>query len=154
VIAVDAFSINRGETFQLEAPRPQWRPGKDVAGRVVRAADDGSGPGVGTRVVGHAAASGWAERVAIPASQLAVLPDTIEATVAAALPLAGLTALRLMRVAGAIAGTRMLFTGAAGGVGHYFTELAAAAGAEIDVVVSEPARGVRLRELGAHDVLT
>ena len=41
VIAVEAFSINRGETFLLEAPRPRWRPGKDIAGRVVRAAADG-----------------------------------------------------------------------------------------------------------------
>ena len=56
VIAVDAFSLNRGETYLLEAPRPGWRPGKDVAGRVVRAAADGTGPGVGTRVVGHPAA--------------------------------------------------------------------------------------------------
>lgn len=27
VIGVEAFSINRGETFLLEAPKPGWRPG-------------------------------------------------------------------------------------------------------------------------------
>ena len=41
VIAVEAFAINRGETFLLEAPRQGWRPGKDIAGRVVQAAAEG-----------------------------------------------------------------------------------------------------------------
>lgn len=37
VIEVAAFSINRGETFQLERPQDGWRPGKDIAGRVIEA---------------------------------------------------------------------------------------------------------------------
>jgi len=44
VIAVAAFSVNRGETFLLEDPPEGWRPGKDIAGRVVQAAADGTGP--------------------------------------------------------------------------------------------------------------
>jgi hypothetical protein len=36
LVAVDAYSINRGETLLLERPRPGWRPGKDVAGLVGR----------------------------------------------------------------------------------------------------------------------
>jgi NADPH:quinone reductase-like Zn-dependent oxidoreductase len=51
VVAVEAFSLNRGELLLLE--RGRRRPGKDVAGVVVRAAADGSGPAVGERVVGH-----------------------------------------------------------------------------------------------------
>jgi NADPH:quinone reductase-like Zn-dependent oxidoreductase len=150
VVAVEAFSINRGETFVLEKPRVAWRPGKDVAGRVVRAADDGTGPPVGTRVVGHPAASGWAERVAVPVRQLAVLPADVTVTVAATLPLAGLTALRLLRATGSLTGRRLLLTGASGGVGHFVTELASAAGAEVTVVVGSHERGQRLLELGAH----
>jgi NADPH2:quinone reductase len=42
LIAVRAFSINRGETFLLERPAAGWRPGKDVAGHVVRAAQRAS----------------------------------------------------------------------------------------------------------------
>lgn len=38
LIQVEAFSINRGETFLLEHPRDGWRPGRDVSGRVIRAA--------------------------------------------------------------------------------------------------------------------
>ncbi|MFE3450952.1 zinc-binding dehydrogenase [Nonomuraea sp. NPDC059194] len=155
LVRVEAFSVNRGETFLLENPRPDLRPGKDVAGLVVRAAADGSGPGVGMRVVGHPPCGGWAEYVAVPTHSLAVLPPAIGSTEAAALPLAGLTALRMLRTAGAVAGRRLLLTGASGGVGHYLTELAAAAGAEITVVTASPERGRRLAELGAdvvHDL--
>jgi len=100
VVEVAAFSPNRGETFLLERPRPGWRPGKDVAGVVVRAAADGSGPPAGARVVGHSEQGGWAEHVAVPTARLAVLPAEVPFAVAAALPLAGLTALRLARVSG------------------------------------------------------
>jgi NADPH:quinone reductase-like Zn-dependent oxidoreductase len=156
VVAVEAFSINRGETFLLERPAPHWRPGKDVAGTVVSAAADGSGPPVGARVVGHPPSAGWAVRAAVPTSALAVLPDGVDMVTAAALPLAGLTALRLLRAAAPLIGRRLLITGASGGVGHYVVELAAAGGTEITAVTATPSRGARLASLGAavvvHDV--
>ena len=153
VVAVRAFSVNRGETFQLEHPADGWRPGKDVAGVIVQAAADGAGPPEGSRVVAHPPSAGWAERVAVPTRQLSELPDGIEMTTGAALPLAGLTALRLLRVAGPVASRKLLMTGASGGVGHYFTELASAAGAELTVVTATQERGERLRSLGARHIL-
>ncbi|MEW2579427.1 zinc-binding dehydrogenase [Streptomyces syringium] len=155
LIKVEAFALNRGETFLLERPRPGLLPGKDIAGLVVQAAADGSGPGIGTRVVGHPAQGGWAEYVAVPTHSLAVLANGIDSVRAAALPLAGITALRLLRTAGSLAGRRVLLTGASGGVGHYVTELAVGAGAELTAVTATPVRGERLAELGAqvvHDV--
>ncbi|MGG2465040.1 zinc-binding dehydrogenase [Streptomyces sp. RGM 3693] len=149
LIKVEAFAPNRGETFLLEHPRPGLLPGKDIAGLVVQAAADGSGPGIGTRVVGHPAQGGWAEYAAVPTHSLAVLPDGIDSARAAALPLAGITALRLLRTAGSLAGRRVLLTGASGGVGHYVTELAVGAGAELTAVTATPVRGERLAELGA-----
>ncbi|MFD9355712.1 zinc-binding dehydrogenase [Streptomyces sp. NPDC060031] len=156
LVRVEAFAPNRGETFLLERPRPGLVPGKDVAGLVVQAAADGSGPSIGTRVVGHPAKGGWAEYVAVPTHSLAVLPDDIDSVRAAALPLAGITALRLLRTAGSVTGRRVLLTGASGGVGHYVTELAAAAGADVTAVSATASRGERLLALGAaavvHDV--
>ncbi|GHC73446.1 zinc-binding dehydrogenase [Streptomyces cinnamoneus] len=155
LIKVEAFAPNRGETFLLERPRPGLLPGKDIAGLVVQAAADGSGPGIGTRVVGHPALGGWAEYAAVLTHSLAVLPDGIDSVRAAALPLAGITALRLLRTAGPLTGRRVLLTGASGGVGHYVTELAVGAGAELTAVTATPERGERLAELGAevvHDV--
>ncbi|MGW0938745.1 zinc-binding dehydrogenase [Streptomyces sp. NPDC002666] len=152
LIKVEAFAPNRGETFLLEHPRPGALPGKDIAGLVVQAAADGSGPGIGARVVGHPAQGGWAEYAAVPTHSLAVLPDSIDSARAAALPLAGITALRLLRTAGSPAGRRVLLTGASGGVGHYVTELALGAGAELTAVTATPERGERLTQLGAHVV--
>ncbi|MEV5730845.1 MULTISPECIES: zinc-binding dehydrogenase [Streptomyces] len=152
LVKVEAFAVNRGETFLLEHPRPGLLPGKDIAGLVVQAAADGSGPGTGTRVVGHPAQGGWAEYAAVPTHSLAVLPDDIDSVRAAALPLAGITALRLLRTAGSLAGRRVLLTGASGGVGHYVTELAVGAGAELTAVTATRARGERLAELGARVV--
>ncbi|WP_026923217.1 zinc-binding dehydrogenase [Glycomyces arizonensis] len=153
LIRVEAFSVNRGETFLLEDPALGLRPGKDVAGLVVQAAADGSGPPAGARVVGHPPAAGWAEYAAVPTHSLVALQESVGAVAAAGLPLAGITALRLLRAAGAVAGRRLLLTGASGGVGHYFTELAAGAGAEITAVTATPERGARLAELGAAHVV-
>lgn len=149
LVEVEAISVNRGETFQLEAARPGWRPGKDVAGRVVRADPAGRGPRKGSRVVAHLDEGGWAERAVVPLNRVTELPDVVTSATAAALPLAGLTAFRLLRATGPVSGRRVLLTGASGGVGHYFVELAAAQGADVTVVVGTPSRAERLLELGA-----
>lgn len=152
LVAVEAYSINRGEIYLLEAPRAGWRPGQDVAGRVLVPAADGSGPSAGARVVGHAWAGGWAPRVAVATSSLAVLPGDVSSVVAATLPLAGLTVVRLLRAAGPLVGRRVLITGASGGVGHFVVELAVAQGAEVIAVSASAERGERLRALGAEVV--
>lgn len=153
LIQVEAFSINRGETFLLERPGRDWRPGRDVSGRVIRAAADGSGPAAGEQVVGHPQQAGWAQLAAVPSNALAVLPERVDVARAAALPLAGLTALRLLRASGAVAGLRVLLTGASGGVGHYLTELASATGASVTAVSASPERAERLLALGAAHVV-
>jgi NADPH2:quinone reductase len=66
IVAVQAFSPNRGETFVLERATPGFRPGKDIAGVVVKPAASGNGPDGGARVVAHLDHSGGAERVAVP----------------------------------------------------------------------------------------
>jgi len=154
VIGVAAFSVNRGETFLLERPEPGWRPGKDVAGVVVHAARTGVGPKVGERVVAHAESAGWAARVAVAVEKVATLPAQVSMQTAAALPLAGLTALPLLRVCGSLSSRRVLLTGASGGVGHYFVELVAAQGAAVTAVTASAQRGARLRELGATNVIS
>jgi NADPH:quinone reductase len=152
VIEVGAFSVNRGELTLLQLRPEDWRPGQDLAGTVVRAAADGSGPTEGTRVVAIAEGAGWSERIALPGNVVAALPDEVSFEAAAALPIAGLTALRALRVDGPVLGRRVLVTGATGGVGHLAVQLAVAAGAEVTAQVSGPDRGTQVRELGAHHV--
>jgi NADPH2:quinone reductase len=153
LLAVEAYSVNRGEILLLSGGRDD-PPGKDIAGRVLRAAADGSGPAAGTRVLAHVERGGWAEQVAVRADRLVPLPDHVTAEAAAALPLAGLTALRLLRAAAPAAGRRLLITGASGGVGHYLVELAAARGVRVTAIARTTERGARLRELGAEQVAT
>ncbi|MFJ4658425.1 zinc-binding dehydrogenase [Nocardia sp. NPDC088792] len=155
VIAVDAFSVNRGDFFALTGvygtdPEPGHIPGQDVTGRILQAAADGSGPAAGTRVIAHAAGGGWAERVAVTTDAIAELPEGLPATAAATLPLAGLTALRLIRRAGDLNGKRLLITGATGGVGHLVVELALATGATVTAVTATRERGQRLADFGAR----
>jgi NADPH:quinone reductase-like Zn-dependent oxidoreductase len=153
VVAPHAVSVNRGETFVLEQPPADWRPGKDVAGRVTAVGHGVEHLQVGQRVVAHPEQAGWAERVAVAVDRVALLPDSVDFATAAPLGLAALTALRLTRVTGPLAARRILLTGASGGVGHTFVQLAAAHGALVTAVTADPERGARLLELGAAEVV-
>jgi NADPH:quinone reductase-like Zn-dependent oxidoreductase len=129
VIAVKAFAMNRGELSLLAARPAGWRPGQDIAGVVVRAAADGTGPKEGTRVVALTDFGGWSEQAAAKTARCAELPDAVTFEDAASLPVAGLTALRALRVGGSLLGKRVLITGASGGVGSFAMQLARDAGA-------------------------
>jgi NADPH:quinone reductase len=152
IVAVRAFSINRGETHLLSA-RPGWRPGQDISGTVVEAAADGSGPPVGARVAALVDEAGWAERVAVPVSRVGLLPENVSFIEGATLGVAGLTALRTLRVGGSLLGSRVLVTGAAGGVGRFAIQLARLGGAEVTAVVGSAARREGLAQLGAAHVI-
>jgi NADPH:quinone reductase-like Zn-dependent oxidoreductase len=120
---------------------------------VVRAAADGSGPPVGARVVGFNGSGGWAQRRAVATENLAILPDSVDFGLAAALPVAGVTALQALRALGSVVGKRVLITGASGGVGRFAVQLAARAGAHVIAAVGSAARGEGLKELGAAEVV-
>ncbi|MFI6743749.1 zinc-binding dehydrogenase [Nonomuraea sp. NPDC050451] len=117
--------------------------GYDAAGVVLRAAEDGTGPREGARVAAFGAGA-WAERAAFDTGSLAVVPDGVDLVQAAALPMAGLTALRSLRAAGPAPGSRVLVTGASGAVGRLAVQLARRAGAHVIASVSRPERAERL----------
>ncbi|CAN5894586.1 zinc-binding dehydrogenase [soil metagenome] len=153
VVEVQAASINRGALSLLEVRPDGWRPGQDVAGTVAQSAADGSGPPQGTRVVAWPEQGGWAERMAVPTSHVAALDGGVSPSVAATLPVAGVTALRLVRVPPYLNGARLLVTGATGGVGRFAIELAAAQGAAVTALVRDADRAADLIGLGAADVV-
>src|SRR5580692_1706610 len=154
LVEVRAFSLNRGELRLLQVRPEGWRPGQDISGVVLRAAADGDGPRAGERVVALTDNAGWAERAAVPAHRMAVLPDNVLIEEAAALPVAGLTALRTLRHGAPLLGKRVLVTGAAGGVGNLAVQLAARSGARVTAVVGNDERAKVLDGLGAAEIVT
>lgn len=154
MVRMVATSLNLGECKRaLTVADDGFRPGWDVAGHVAIAAADGSGPPLGTRVVGFVESGAWAEEVVIPARRLAVIPDGVTFEQAACLPVAGLTAWYALAQGGLLAGKRVLIDGASGGVGHLACQIAAAAGADVMAVVRRAAAGAPLAKIGGVDVL-
>jgi NADPH:quinone reductase-like Zn-dependent oxidoreductase len=153
LVAVHAFSLNRGELRSVRNNGEGWIPGQDVAGTVLTQAADGNGPAAGARVVALTDELGWAQRVPVPSHRMAVLPDNVSFAQAATLPVAGLTALRTLRHGAPLLGKRVLITGAAGGVGMLAVQLAARSGARVTAVVGRADRAAGLPELGALEVI-
>lgn len=154
VVDVSHAGLNHGDLNDAVSGRipPGGVLGSDVAGVVVRAAADGSGPAAGQAVVGLAV-GGWAQRVAVDAGSLALVPSQVPLDVAAALPVAGLAALRTLTASGPLSGRRVLVTGASGGVGSFAVQIAAGAGAQVIASVGSEHRAEGLAELGADEVL-
>ncbi|MGW2411606.1 zinc-binding dehydrogenase [Streptomyces tubercidicus] len=154
LVKISAISLNYGELPKSDDAAEGTVPGWDAAGVVERAAASGRGPKPGDRVITFGWDAGWAELRAVPVGELAVLPDAVDFATAAALPVAGVTALRALRRAGVRPGQRVAITGASGGVGRFAVQLAHQAGAEVYAFVGSPARGAGLAALGADHVLT
>jgi NADPH:quinone reductase-like Zn-dependent oxidoreductase len=127
LVQVNAAGINRGE-LTLVQMREDFRPGQEVAGVVA------AGPRQGERVVGLADWHGWAPYATVPEHRVVPLPDAIPFATAAALPMAGATALNLIRQGGDLLGRNVLVTGASGGVGVIAVQLARLAGAHVTAV--------------------
>lgn len=131
-------------------------PGSDGAG-VVRAAGAGVDWEVGDRVFGvpgkpYFGAGTFAELATLSAAFVARTPPELDHVQAAAIPVAGGTALSLARAVAASDGQVVLAIGATGGVGSYLVQLAARDGARV-VAVCSGANADYARALGAADVI-
>jgi NADPH:quinone reductase-like Zn-dependent oxidoreductase len=125
--------------------------GWDLAGVVVESREPSYH--VGDRVVAmsHVVKTGrgtWSDLVALPAADVAHAPTTCSLTEAAALPLAGLTALQAWDGADVPHNGRALVVGAAGAVGGHYLQLAANAGVRVDGLVSRAEHVEPVRKLG------
>ncbi|OMC44687.1 alcohol dehydrogenase [Mycobacterium sp. IS-2888] len=162
VVAVHAAAITFDELTWDETwtrdgvSRTPVIPSHEVSGVV---SDIGTGVGdfaAGDEVyglIGFDRDGGAADFVAVPAAELAAKPSAVSHVVAAALPLAGLTALQaLVDQAAVQPGEAVLVHGGAGGVGALTVQLAAILGAELTATVRSDA-GELLRGFGAQRVI-
>ncbi|MBB3207335.1 NADPH2:quinone reductase [Rhodopirellula rubra] len=114
-------------------------PGYDVAGIVADCADDAPFR-VGDRVMAFlttARGGACADYAVCAVDAAAKLPDDMSFELAAAMPLAGTTALQSLRDHGRMEpGDRVLVNGASGGVGMFAVQIAKAYGCHCDAVAS------------------
>ena len=125
--------------------------GTDFAGVVEQVGGSVSHLAVGDEVYGYAEGA-FAEYVAAPGASTARKPATCTFTEAAAVPLAGITALQGLRLGNLEAGQHVLILGASGGVGTFAVQLATHLGAEVTGVCSTGRLDV-VRRLGADHVI-
>jgi NADPH:quinone reductase-like Zn-dependent oxidoreductase len=133
--------------------RPKARiAGVDVAGRVQDIGDNVHGLRPGDEVFGFARGA-FAEYATADAALVVPKPAGLSFEQAAALPMAAVTALHAIRDRGHVQpGQRVLVNGAAGGVGTFAVQIAAALGAEVTGVCS--ARNTDMvRSAGATHVI-
>jgi NADPH:quinone reductase-like Zn-dependent oxidoreductase len=163
VVQVHAAGFTPGEltwpatwTDRAGHDRTPSIPGHELSGVVVGLGYGTTGLTVGQRVFGMAdwARDGsLAEYVAVEARNLAPLPADVEHTVAAALPISGLTAWQGLFDHGSLQpGQTVLIHGVAGGVGSLAVQLAREAGARVIGTGRAADRDVAL-QLGADDFL-
>lgn len=161
-LRVHGSSVNKGDRLVLAgepyvmrlmlgmgAPNAKGM-GQDVSGVVEAVGAGVTDWKVGDAVFGEITfGSCWAEQVIVSADKLAKAPTSIPLDEVGTLPVAALTALQAVRVQGGVtAGQRVLVNGAAGSVGAYAVQIAAARGAEVTGVCSAKS-AARVRELGA-----
>ena len=163
LIRVRAASVNPIDRFFRGRPyltrimtglrKPKYtRLGVDVAGQVEAAGRNVTEFKPGDEVFG-ACRGAFAEYACAPKSKLALKPDNVTFEQAAAVPVAGLTALQGLRYKGQIQpGQTVLINGAAGGVGTFAVQVAKSFGADVTGVCST--RNVDMvRSIGADHVI-
>ena len=168
LVRVRATSVNpydwhclRGEPYvaRLMPGGPGLRspklliPGCDMAGEVEAVGSGVTGFRPGDGVFAVLEQGGFAEYVSVPERLLARKPENLSYEQAAAVPMAGITALLAVRDVGrAGPGQRVLVNGASGGVGTFAVQIARALGAGVDAVCR--ARNADLvRSIGATGVI-
>jgi NADPH:quinone reductase-like Zn-dependent oxidoreductase len=150
------FKFREGKLRAILRPRLPLALGNELAGEVVAVGSRVERFRVGDRVFARVAkdrAGAFAERACVDEDYAALMPGTLDFTEAAALPLAGLTALQALRdILGVKPGQRVFISGGAGGVGTFAIQIAKWLGAHVTTTASK--RGEALvRSLGCDEVI-
>lgn len=157
LVKVFAASVNALDyrSMRMGILRDGQVMGADIAGRV-----EVLGSGVkrfkpGDAVFGDILkyTGSYAEYAGVPETALALIPKGVSFEQAAALPVAGITALQALRYKGGVKpGSSVLICGAGGGVGMFAVQLAKVFGANVTAVCGK-GNVALIKELGADRVI-
>ncbi|HET8614695.1 MAG TPA: NAD(P)H-quinone oxidoreductase [Actinomycetales bacterium] len=155
LVRVAAAGVNRADLMQRlghypPPPGAPEYPGLECSGTVVGLGDGVEGWSVGDEVCALLSGGGYAELVAVPASQLLPVPRGVSLVDAAALPEVACTVWSNVFMTAVLRpGEVLLVHGGSSGIGTMAIQLGKAAGARVAVTAGSAEKLERCRELGA-----
>ncbi|HTL59912.1 MAG TPA: NADPH:quinone oxidoreductase family protein [Candidatus Limnocylindrales bacterium] len=160
LIEVKAAGVNYAEVEQTWGRYPLPRPlpiimGFEAAGVVVDCGSRVERLKIGDRVTGVVSSGGYAEYATADASLTMPIPDGISFAEASTIPIQGLSAYTLLKLAAKpLPDETLLIQAAAGGVGLYLVQLAKIMGVKrVIALASSPRKLELVRRLGADVVI-
>jgi putative PIG3 family NAD(P)H quinone oxidoreductase len=159
LIRVRAAGVNRPDLLQrqgLYQPPPGTTDilGLECSGEVAALGAEVTGLAVGDQVCALLGGGGYAELVAVPAGQVAPVPEGVDLVDAAGLMETTCTVWsNVVMIGGLEAGQRLLVHGGASGIGTSAIQVATALGAHVATTVGSTEKADACRELGADIVV-
>ncbi|MDK7082737.1 quinone oxidoreductase [Pseudoglutamicibacter cumminsii] len=157
LVKVSAAGVNFIETYQrsgvyrVDLP---FTPGSEGAGTVTAVGSEVTNVSVGDLVATASGRGSYSEYMLVEESKLARIPDGIDLTTAAALPLQGFTSHYLINSTYDVQpGDVVLTTAGAGGVGGLMTQMLKAKGATVITTTSSDEKAAIAKAKGADYVL-
>lgn len=159
VIGVEAAGINNADLLQRRgrypvppgAPRPL---GLECAGTILAVGAAVTAWSPGDQVCALLDGGGYADQVAVPATQVMPIPPGLSIVEAAAVPEVACTVYsNLAMVAGLAGDQNVLIHGAGGGIGSFAIQWARAIGAHVITTAGSDAKAQAGRDLGAQDAI-
>jgi putative PIG3 family NAD(P)H quinone oxidoreductase len=155
LLEVAATAVNRADLLQRAGnyPPPPGASsilGLECSGTIVALGDGVTGWQIGDQVCALLAGGGYAERVAVPVSQLLHLPDGVDIVTAAALPEVACTVWSMVFDSARLSiGESLLVHGGSSGIGTMAIQLAKAQGSRVFTTAGTPQKVEACRALGA-----
>ena len=158
LVEVAATAVNRADLLQRQGFYPPPPGASDIlglecSGVITELGEDVTGWSVGDEVCALLAGGGYAEKVAVPATQLLPVPAGVDLRVAASLTEVACTVWSNVVMRGGLRrGQVLLVHGGGGGIGTHAIQVGKALGARVAVTAGSEDKLNRCRELGA-DIL-
>lgn len=159
LIGIRAAGLNRADILQRQGfypPPPGITAtlGLECSGTIAAIGPDVDGFAVGDAVCALLAGGGYADFVAVPAGQVASIPEGLDLVSAAGLMEAACTVWsNLVTVAGLQAGQTLLVHGGSSGIGTTAIQVAKLLGARVVTTVGTPQKAAAVSQLGADVVI-